>query len=577
MSALQPEPPSPAQLPVAGRPRLSRRTAFAIVLVLWAAICLPGLGVQEFQGEEPTRVLPALRMLQKGDWILPHIGGEPYNKKPPLINWLVAASVAVTGSEAEWAARLPSAVLMLAFLAAVIWLPAPWMDPRARLIVAVVFLTNLVLIEKARSIEIDGTYACLTGLAMLSWLVAWTRRSSRWLLWLLPYAFLLLGMLEKGPLHLLPFAVLVLVVAIRTGRARELLCWQHAVGVALLMGPSLAWYLVATQRGAAAGTDVEGELWTQLFNRFIPKDIPAWGYNGVKSLGHFLPWLLCAPLLWSRRVLERLGEVDRRRFRALRLAAVLGWLSLAVLPGFRARYALPAFPLLALAVGWAVALYRPPERLDRVWRWALVLGHLLAAAAAVALLTGLPQRGLAKASVGRVAPYANPVAWLAAAVCVAMAAVVFRRRQRYQGTLALTLTTAGLAVAAIAQYAAFGPALLAGREHLRPLAAAVRRHVDEADATIYLYRPQREGFVYYIRRPWEYVVEPAGLGPHVRYLIVHEGALAELRQGGGPLAGRQVTELYAFKPKAGEGFRLVRLGRGAPSDGKITDDREDGG
>ncbi|HEV8185165.1 MAG TPA: hypothetical protein VGP40_04355, partial [Chthoniobacterales bacterium] len=59
----------------------------AIVLVLWAAIYLPGLGTLQIKGEEGRRILPAITMLQTGNYIVPQVGSDPYFTKPPLVNW----------------------------------------------------------------------------------------------------------------------------------------------------------------------------------------------------------------------------------------------------------------------------------------------------------------------------------------------------------------------------------------------------------------------------------------------------------------------------------------------------------
>ncbi len=59
-----------------------------IVLLVWAAIYLPGLGSLEIKGEEGRRILPAVTMLQTGNYLVPYVGSEPYFRKPPLVNWI---------------------------------------------------------------------------------------------------------------------------------------------------------------------------------------------------------------------------------------------------------------------------------------------------------------------------------------------------------------------------------------------------------------------------------------------------------------------------------------------------------
>ena len=53
-------------------------------------------------------------MLETGNYLVPQVGSEPYFRKPPLMNWLVAASFKVSGVRNEWTARLPSVLCVLA-------------------------------------------------------------------------------------------------------------------------------------------------------------------------------------------------------------------------------------------------------------------------------------------------------------------------------------------------------------------------------------------------------------------------------------------------------------------------------
>ena len=77
-------------------------------------IYLPALGSIAIKGEEGRRILPAVRMLETGNYVVPQVGSNPYYRKPPLVNWLVAASFKLFGVRNEWTARLPSALSVLA-------------------------------------------------------------------------------------------------------------------------------------------------------------------------------------------------------------------------------------------------------------------------------------------------------------------------------------------------------------------------------------------------------------------------------------------------------------------------------
>src|SRR5712691_4818101 len=95
-------------------PMNSRIRALLIVLLVWAVVYLPALGSLAIKGEEGRRVLPAIQMLKTGDYVVPQVGSNPYFRKPPLVNWLVAASLTMFGVRHECTARLPSAIAVLA-------------------------------------------------------------------------------------------------------------------------------------------------------------------------------------------------------------------------------------------------------------------------------------------------------------------------------------------------------------------------------------------------------------------------------------------------------------------------------
>src|SRR5438874_9311268 len=165
-------------------------------------------------------------MLETGNYLVPHVGSEPYFSKPPLVNWLVAASFKLTGYRNEWTARLPSVLCALAVALAFCMIARASLGPRGSLIAALVWLTNFGMIEKGRLIEIEALYVSLVGLALIFCLSWWERRRSPWLTWIVPAVLLGLGLLAKGPLHLFFFYAVVGAVLFRTGQRRRL--WEPA-------------------------------------------------------------------------------------------------------------------------------------------------------------------------------------------------------------------------------------------------------------------------------------------------------------------------------------------------------------
>src|SRR5438045_5086452 len=139
---------------------------------------MPALGLFEIKGEEGRRILPAITMLETGNYIVPKVGGMSYFSKPPLVNWLIAASFKIFDVRNEWTARLPSALFVLAVALALVTVARATLGARGSTIAALVWLTNLGILEKARLIEIEALYVSLCALAVIFWLCWWTRNRS---------------------------------------------------------------------------------------------------------------------------------------------------------------------------------------------------------------------------------------------------------------------------------------------------------------------------------------------------------------------------------------------------------------
>src|SRR5881296_4659546 len=190
----------------------SRLRAMAIVLLVWAAIYLPALGSIAIKGEEGRRILPAIRMLETGNYIVPQVGSNPYFRKPPLVNWLVAVSFKIFGVRNEWTARLPSAIAVLAVAIAFVTVARASLGPSGSTVAALIWLTNIGMIEKGRLIEIEALYVSLCGLAIIFWLSFWDQKKSPWLIWTPASVILGIGLLAKGPTHLVFFYGIVIAV-----------------------------------------------------------------------------------------------------------------------------------------------------------------------------------------------------------------------------------------------------------------------------------------------------------------------------------------------------------------------------
>jgi 4-amino-4-deoxy-L-arabinose transferase-like glycosyltransferase len=385
---------------------MSRLATLSIVVLCWAAIYLPGLGSLEIKGEEGRRILPAVTMVETGNWLVPQVGSEPYFRKPPLVNWLVALSFKLTGLRNEWTARLPSALSVLAVALAFIVVGRASLGANGSLIAALVWLVNFGMIEKGRLIEIEALYVSLFGLGLVCWLSWWWQRRSAWLIWIVPSIFLGLGVLAKGPVHLLFFYAVVVAVLHRAGELRKLRHPAHFAGMLIVFGIFAAWaipYWQAMPEGNLART------WSiQLTGRFTGDDFKLgnWLLNIPRGLAYFLPWTLLLPFVRGA-VLPTSRETNL--LRALTWGGAVPFLVVNLLPGALPRYSMPALVpatwLMAMTLSaseirspaWWRALQIPPagRRLRLVVSMAVVAGTALCLYAA-AVVPALQRRSKVK-------------------------------------------------------------------------------------------------------------------------------------------------------------------------------------
>jgi len=296
---------------------MSRVTALLIVTAVWAAIYLPALGSLEIKGEEGRRILPAVAMLESGNYVVPRVGSAAYFSKPPLINWVVAASFEIFGQRNEWTARLPSAFCVLAVAVAFVTVARASLRPTGSVLAALIWLTNFGIIEKGRLIEIEALYVSV---------------------WIPASIFLGLGLLAKGPMLLLFFYAIVLSGVWQAKDARVFFHPAHLVGVAVMLGIFAAWAVPFAQ---SATVKLAMFKWSRQFSgRLSGEDFKfsSWILNVPRSLGYFLPWLLLLPCLPSAKFSsERKLEIVR----GLSWGIAIPLLIVDLVPGSLPRYTMP--------------------------------------------------------------------------------------------------------------------------------------------------------------------------------------------------------------------------------------------
>ncbi|MDB6138106.1 MAG: hypothetical protein JWO94_1178 [Verrucomicrobiaceae bacterium] len=465
---------------------------FFILITFWAAIYVPALGSLELRLEEPRRVLPGRTMLQTGEWIVPRSGGEVYNRKPPLVNWVSAAAIKLTGRMDEWTVRTPAVLMVLAMGITMLLSLRGWLGNEQALATALVTLTSIGFIDKGRIIEIEALYISLYGIALAAWLGLRWRGHDLWA-WMVSGLVLGLGFLAKGPLHVWYFYALVIGVLAAEKRLRDLLNWRHFAGFAVFFGTFMPWAAENARRNPLKDS---AAVWQQQITHrlgFAEFDFGNYLLQIPEGLKGFLPWAVLLPLCWRGDVTAIWRGLGRHGQWMLGLRKSLPWafLVIAVLPSSRPRFMLPLNAAAAILV--TDALFHMSAEWLQTWgrRWRTTMA-VLGSLALVLLMFG-PTEMLGHLSDHQFEA-TGWVCWLLAG----WATVSWLwRKQTPDTALTFAFTTGGmLAVVAGAVMFALVPRLLP-REKLRPFASGIVARTGPADP-IMLYKVEEHQWPFYL-------------------------------------------------------------------------------
>ena len=140
----------------------------------------------------------ARKMLETGNWITPlHDYNVAFWAKPPMSTWFSAASMGVFGVN-EFAARLPSLVLLVGVLVLIFYLARTRFSREVALVAVLVLASSIVFLLSAGTAMTDPALLFCVTLSQCAFWYAVPLRRRVW--GYIFFAGLGLGLLAKGPL-----------------------------------------------------------------------------------------------------------------------------------------------------------------------------------------------------------------------------------------------------------------------------------------------------------------------------------------------------------------------------------------
>ena len=336
----------------------------ALWILAWLALVVTGLATRPLLPVDETRYLSvAWEMWTSSEVLVPHLNGEPYSHKPPLLFWLINLSWALFGV-GEVAGRLVAPLFALGnmilthVLARRLWPDRPEVANLAPMILA----GGLFWGAAATLTFFDMVVGLFTLAALIG--VVDACRPGGWRGWLIAGLALGLGVLTKGPVILVHVLPVALAAPYWTGAPRPFSwpAWYAALAGAVVLGAvlALAWALPAAEAGGKAYAGAI--LWDQTAGRSTDSFAhrgPWWFYLAAAP-AVLLPWSLWPPV-W--RGLGR-GLVAERGDRFCLAWLILAVAALSAISGKQPHYLIPSLPAAALLFAAAIAGAGERRRFD---------------------------------------------------------------------------------------------------------------------------------------------------------------------------------------------------------------------
>jgi len=335
----------------------STKSVFKALIILFLfgfILYLPGIGLKEFQGEEGRRVLLALEMLEKGEYLLPQLFGEPYFNKPPLFNLALALFFKLTGDLSEASARSFSALCIIfsALFLTYLWIKIlEALQERSSisffllLLPGLIFLTTPELMDKALRAEIDAFYTMLITLGVFSWFYFYEVKARPYTAFIFLGVFLGLGILTKTFQALVFFYLAYLPYLIYQKRLKEFFSFTHLIGLLVMAFVFLCWAIPVSFK---VGLKPFLYAWlSEYLSSAKAQEMSLFQHLEAYTLSAFLgfsPWLWFL-FLYLKRDLRTFLKEKPILFKLFLFSAFffgIDYLFHFLFPGARLRYMLPS-------------------------------------------------------------------------------------------------------------------------------------------------------------------------------------------------------------------------------------------
>ena len=323
--------------------------------ILWTTVIVAaivffwGLGSMDLLSlNEGRRALAIQEMVSSGNWLLPHLNGELYLTKPPLLYWLSSSLGFIWGVN-EWTLRLPSALAAIAVLIMVYRYALQQSGKWAALFAVQLLIANLGFAMLGRRAEIEMLLTALCVGSLLSALQYMQSQSSKnWII--LSYFLLALALMTKGPLVILLVTLPLLIAAIYSKNPHIKAVLLSGRGWLIFLVVGLTWYaIVSWQLGF--------DIWATIAKHDMLDKMQS---ESAKPILSYLAWIAVDFMLLIGLFLVGVKEFFKQQFQQSRqlvllAATILPLIIFSLFSNKHAKYLLPIYPLIAILLAIKLA------------------------------------------------------------------------------------------------------------------------------------------------------------------------------------------------------------------------------
>lgn len=307
------------------------------------------------RGEEARRGLVAVEMMRTGDWVVPRQQGTLFLSRPPLQNWVIAATGSLIGEVDRLAIRLPSLISLIAMAGLIYIYSRRWLPVGSSTLASLSFVTMGQVLELGNLGETESMYTLTVAGSMLLWHQLWVSGRHEAVAWSIGYGLAAAGMLAKGLQAPVYFVAAVGAYLIVKRQWRSLFSRAHLFGIVVFLVLWNSWNIPFLISEGWANT-------LQMYRNDISMrfDDQTWWHTGkhvlvfpIEVLVCMLPWSFLLPLAVVPKFWRNLSQSrDPAIFMVVALAVTFP--SVWFTPGAHARYFMPLYPCAAILSAIAV-------------------------------------------------------------------------------------------------------------------------------------------------------------------------------------------------------------------------------